>query len=208
MKKLLVVLLVSLSAVVARADARSSELLARLQQTLKSYKGYEVAFSGYAFGLDAVAGRCVVSGDKYYLSLMGVEVFSDGKLKYEVYPQTREVHINKVDPKDRDISSNPAKAFDYLDGFFTHSYLGTETYRGVKCEAVELRPTKTAFYKALKLYIDSSTGLPAGVVYNNEISAESIDVKITKLAELKTVDPGVFAFDKSKYKDYDVIDFR
>jgi hypothetical protein len=61
--------LLSLIPLLTRADATSEELLDRMRQTISSYASYEVRFTASGGLFSDIAGRCIVSGKKYYLDL-------------------------------------------------------------------------------------------------------------------------------------------
>ena len=118
-----------------RADDRSSELLGRLAAAIRALGAYSVQFE-VAAGEQRYAGHYDVSGDAYYMTVNGAEVYSDGQTRYEVSPERREVIIDAVDTSSRNLLNNPTRAFDFLDGQFASEYLG-ERPEGV---AVRLTP--------------------------------------------------------------------
>lgn len=200
-----------LTAVVAGADERSSALLDRLSSLIGGYGNYRVEFTVYVLGLapQQIEGYYLVNGDKYYITVEDREIYCDGKLKYEVSGADREVTLDRVDPADRNILSNPTRAFEFLDGAFTHAYRGEATADGKRCDEVVLHPSdKTLGLSEVTLDVDRATGLPVRLSYRLEGSDAPIGIGIDRIVPGAAADPAVFVFDRSRYKGFEIIDFR
>ena len=78
---------------------------------------YETEFAVTA-GDQCVTGRYVVAGDRYYIAVGDVEAFADGQVRREVDNRHREVTLVAVETENRNILSDPAHAFDLLDGAY------------------------------------------------------------------------------------------
>ena len=64
-------------------------------------------------------GLFMVDGNGYYLSLGVMEVYSDGKLRYEVNNERKEATIDRVDLESHDLLTNPTNAFRFAaDEFY------------------------------------------------------------------------------------------
>lgn len=199
-----------LSALIGSADTRSSQIMERMASIIKQYGQYQVEF---AFRADAasqpVTGRCVVQGDKYYLSAEGMEVYCDGKVKYEVNNGYKEVTVDRVDPADKSILANPAKVFDFPDAMFSHSYSAAGNVGTSKCDMITLKPKDTdSAIVEITLSVDQSTGLPLRISYRLDGVSSAVSVDIYSIKRLESVPAAQFTFDKSKYKSFEIIDFR
>ena len=201
--------LVLVTALSARADAKSKALLDKLTAMINGYKSYEVLFTvrmDKEFG--DLEGRIVVSGNRYSVSVNGGEVFFDGKVRQTYNAQDNEVVIETPDPADNNILSNPARFFRFYDQDFNHAYKGTAPVDGKTADLVTLTPKAPgAGYTSIQLQLDPATSLPLGVVYNMEGSAAA-RIKIRKITPNVAVTAATFSFDKAKHKGVEVIDFR
>jgi len=201
-------------ALAGRANDRSTAILQKISTTLNGYKHYEVAFSFVVRNSPSdvspsMAGSYVVSGEKYYVDLDVHEVYCDGTTKYEVDKQNREITIDRVNPADRSFLANPTRAFEFLDGTFTHRLDEEQSYGGKICDVVELTAVeRSSGLNDARLYVDRQTGLPVGMVYYIDGSSSEVDVTVKKITPLPSVDPKVFIFSRSRYKDFEWIDFR
>ena len=197
-----------------RADDRSTDILQKISATLNGYQHYEVVFSFVVRDSPSdvspsMAGSYLVSGEKYYVDLDMREVYCDGKTKYEVDKQNREVTIDRVNPADRTFLANPTRAFEFLDGSFTHQLGDPQHYGGKNCDMVALTAVeKLSGLSHARLYVDRATGLPAGVVYAIDESSSEIDVTVKQITPFPSINPKRFVFERSRYKGFELIDFR
>ena len=192
------------------ADDRSDALLAALSGKIESLGDYEVAFRVVVKEQGSVSGVYVVSGDKYYIRVEDREVFCDGKTRCEVSHADKEVTIDRVDPNDRNILSNPTKAFEFADDQFRHTYVGEQVGEGRRCDAIALEPTFSgASFSDVLLLVDRATGLPMLLQYKMDGSSDEVSVIVERFGPTAAkVDPSRFSLNRSKYKGYEFIDFR
>jgi len=209
MKKILIIVLVLLS-VAARADESSQRALAAMSAAIKALGTYEMRFTVSAGSeMAPMEGVVVVSGDRYSIALPTGELFGDEKTACRIDPESKTATLMPVDPKDRSILSNPARAFDLLDGTFTHRDAGPAKIFGRNTTEIELIPVdRTLPLKKLMLYIDSGTSLPVAARYGIEGLNATVSVEIKSMKSLPQVDASKFIFDKKRYKGYEIIDLR
>ncbi len=209
MKKILFISLILLCTA-AHADERSKALLTKMGAAIRGWKQYQVEFTLHAGEASKpIPGNFKVSGQKYYLSVEDREVYCDGTIKYEVNRTDKEVTVDQVDPKDKSILANPTRAFDFSDDVFTHSYGGQTTFGGKKCDVVILRARSADDpILEIKLMLDAASGLPAAVSYRMENVSEPVQIDVTSIKPAEVLPESQFRFDRSKYKGYEVIDFR
>lgn len=202
-KKTLLIVVAMLSAMSVFADGRSDELLKALQQKAAAFGDYRVAFKVTIDG-QSMTGTYEVSGQRYHMSTADVEVFCDGKVKYEVNSLDEEVLIDAVDPGDRTILGNPTHMFDFLDGSYTHSYVGKATLKDGEADKIEL----TGAEGKLNVFLNVKTGLPSRISYFLDNLNTDAVVDVESITPNVRIDPTAFNFDPARYKDFEIIDFR
>ena len=79
---------------------------------------------------DGVQGRIVVNGDRYRVEVNGSELYCDGKLLYTFRADEDEVTIERPDPGDRSLLSNPPRFFRLEGDDFEVAYKGREDAGG------------------------------------------------------------------------------
>ncbi len=186
----------------AVADTRSTQIIERMGATIKGWKNYAVEFRLEAS--QQVEGRYVVGGERYYLQVEQTEVYCDGRTRWEVNNAYREVTIDRVDPKDKSILSNPTQVFDFPDAAFSHTFGGIE--RGG--EAIVLTPKNSGNIQQIKLLVDPASGLPKAVEYRLDQASEPIRIEVVSIGPEANLPASRFIFDKAKYPGFEIIDFR
>jgi outer membrane lipoprotein-sorting protein len=184
-------------------DNDTKALIGRLSEQMRSMENYEVSFAVKS-GDQKIKGYYAVSGEKYYISIGDAEVFCDGEARYEVNAQNKEVTVDAVDTKSHNILTNPTRAFDFIDGEFNFTTVGTEN--GI----TTVKLTSTAENAALGVIfvaLDAATAQPRSLTY--DVDGAQIIIEIASIDELTgMVDISMFTFDKNNYRGYEIVDFR
>lgn len=152
---------------------------------------------------DMLYGRVMVDGDSYYMSLEGMEVYSDGKLRYEINNERREVTEDRVDLSSHDLLTNPTRAFQFAPEEFDMSLRFSQND---EVAVVELRPRDEALgitSIALAMVSDDSDRLrPRQLLYNYD--GESVVISFEEYAFAEWSLP---RWDEDDYKTYDIVSF-
>lgn len=186
----------------AVADGRSDGVLARLSEKLRTWKSYSASFEVEAEG-NEISGFYAVDGDKYYMVTDGYKVICDGRVRYEINHNDEEVIVDYADPDDRNILSNPTRAFEFAGDQFT----GVYSQEG-ELDVVALTPRNGASaLERITLKISRGKGVPVSISYLSEGLSDEVLVTITGFGQGYPKD-SEFTFDKNRYKGYEVIDFR
>ena len=209
MRKLIYMLLLSLTAATVRADDKSAGLLKSLSAKIGGYGSYEVAFTAKMEGeFEDVDGVIVVNGDRYYVKVNDSELFFDGKVRYTYNHNDNEVVIENAVSGDNSFLSNPSRFFRLYDKDFTSAYQGTSAVAGRTAERVRLTPVDPdAGYAYMILTIDPATKLPLMIEYVDE-GGSTVHIRINKVTPEVPAPAEMFTFDRNKHKGVEVIDFR
>lgn len=207
MKKLLFTILMISCSLPAVADGRADGVLRKLTAKIAAMGDYTAEFEVSAEG-NRITGIYAVNGDKYYMETSEYEVVCDGRTRWEINHSDEEVLIDNPDPADRNILSNPTRAFEFAPDIFVSAYKGEEQRSGKTADIVELKPRDTKSpLQRITLVVDRTTGLPVEMRYLSDGLSEDVVVRMVKI-EAGLPKKAVFAFDRSKYKGYDIVDFR
>ena len=204
MKKVIAFIFTLLCVINAWAqDSDAKALIGRLSEQMRSMENYEVSFAVKS-GDQKIKGYYAVSGEKYYISIGDAEVFCDGGARYEVNAQNKEDTVDAVDTKSHNILTNPTRAFDFIDGEFNFTTVGSEN--GI----TTVKLTSTAENAALGVIfvaLDAATAQPRSLTY--DVDGAQIIIEIASIDELTgMVDISMFTFDKNNYRGYEIVDFR
>lgn len=199
MKKWILSLSALLLTLSAAADGRSSELLARLKETVGAMPGYRVDFAVEAEG-KTFSGFYQVRGESYYMALGEAEVYCDGQVRREVDPSKREVVVDRVDLSSRNILNNPTRAFSLLDGSFAHETLSEE---GGVATLLLVPSAPEAGISRLTIELDTHTRLPRRMIYDADGEPVAILIR-----SFRPDSSPLKLFDAGNYPSFELIDFR
>lgn len=182
------------------AAGRAAGIVKGLADAFGAMEGYTVSFAVTA-GEHTSQGRYAVEGERYYLTLGDAEVFSDGALRYEVDNRRREITIDRVDTRSRNILNNPVRAFDFLGSDFRSELLWERGGRA----AVVLTPVAESGTAVGRITVTVSTASMRPLVLTYDYDGERIGVMIESVGPL---DGPLRRFDRADYAGYEFIDFR
>jgi outer membrane lipoprotein-sorting protein len=191
-------LFLGLSAVAQTAD-NAKDVVADLAQYITKLGRYEATFK-LQVGDYVAEGRYMVEGNAYHIIVgSAAEVYCDGKVRYEVDKEREEVNIDVVDASSRNILDNPTRCFDFVGS----DYRATVVAQDEKQITLKLVSTDEKVEGEIFLTVDAATYTPKEIEYC--LYDERFNVKILSLAKSKSF---LSKFDRSRYRNYEIIDFR
>ena len=146
-------------------------------------------------------GYFMVEGDAYYISLGIMEVYSDGKLRYEINNERKEVVEDRVNLEACDLLSNPTRAFTFVPQEFSSEVTSATNER----VTLMLTPKSDAMgIDSITLTLErrGSKVAPVAISYDYDGDAISIVLREADSAEVKLP-----RWDKSAYRAYDIVSF-
>lgn len=184
---------------VAQTATDAKGALAGLKQYIAKLGRYEATFS-LQVGDYKAEGRYMVDGNSYHIVVGdAAEVYCDGKVRYEVDKEREEVNIDVVDASSHNILDNPTRCFDFVGS----DYSAIVAERGEEQLTLKLVSTDEKVEGEIFLTVDATTYTPKEIEYR--LYDERFNVKILSLAKSKS---SPAKFDRSLYRNYEIIDFR
>lgn len=200
----IITIVVFLFASLASVSAQGAEeLLTKLDNSLGERYAMHitVTMSDQANGDTNLNGYFMVEGDAYYITLGVMEVYSDGKLRYEINNERKEVVEDRVNLESCDLLSNPTRAFTFVPKEFSSEVVSRADNRVV----VRLTPKGEAMgIDSIELTLEESGSkvLPVAICYDYDGDKVSI-----ALAMADTADMELPRWSKSAYRAYDIVSF-
>ena len=150
---------------------------------------------------DQLSGYFMVEGDGYYISLGVMEVYSDGKLRYEINNERKEVVEDRVNLESVDLLSNPTRAFSFLPEEFSAKVVKSSNTGAV----VSLVPKSddlgiTAILSSLER--KGAKVVPSKVSYDYDGDLVTITLTMLDASDLT-----LRKWDKTAYRAYDIVSF-
>lgn len=198
MRKMLILFSALMVGFFALADEGALTAMQRVARYVESLGRYRVDFALKSGDFSAKGYYCV-DGDAYYMNLGSAEIYSDGKTRYEVDHDRKEVNIDVVDLSSHNILDNPTRCFDFVSSDYN-----VES-RAVATERVEfsLTPRKRETEGIIRVWANVKTGAPLALQY--ELYDEVVMVDILSIDKNK--EP-VISYRASNFRGYEIIDFR
>ena len=192
---LLVVALICAVNVSAQSSAR--DWIDGLNYTLDDR--YALFMKVDAYG-EQMNGYFIVDKDSYYIQLGAMEVYSDGKLRYEVNNQRKEVTEDRVNLDSRDLLTNPTRAFAFVEEEFKAT-ISESIHNGVILKLIPKQDADiTAVYVSV-VWRDNRI-IPLAIKYDYD--GEEVAIALV----MADVDSAVMPrWNKSNYKTYDMVSF-
>lgn len=208
-KTLVVGLALMLSVLSVRADEKSKSLLSSLAAEMAAYKSYEIEFTSSMKGeFDDLDGTVIVSGERYYMSTPGMEIFFDGESIWTYTHDLKQV-VREKPRTGTNLLDNPVRFFKLYDEDFDHAYRGRTTWNGRSVDLVELKPRRSGEnYSSIVLRLDASTHRPLSLSCRVEGSSSPLEIVVRQLTPNVPVSDARFRFDARAHKGVEVVDFR
>ena len=200
MRRLLLTLCVLHCAVALSAQTTARQWLERLDASL----GERYAMTLHIDMTNAeqpLIGYMMIDGDSFYLTLGAMEVYSDGKLRYEVNNERKEVAEDRVNLSSADLLSNPTRAFEFVGEQFDVALLSANA-TAVELHIKPLDADMGISNIALSLKVAGGKVLPDAIVYDYD--GEVVDIN---LEMVDTKDKSLPRWSKDKYRAYDIVSF-
>jgi hypothetical protein len=199
MKKILILFAAIFSTLGVVSAQSAEEWLAKLDNSLGERYAMHIAV---AVAEEApLNGYFMVESDAYYISLGIMEVYSDGKLRYEINNERKEVVEDRVNLEACDLLSNPTRAFTFVPQEFSFEVTSATNER----VTLKLTPKSDAMgidSITLTLQRSGSKVMPVAISYDYDGDAISIVLSAADSAEAKLP-----RWDKSSYRAYDIVSF-
>lgn len=187
----------------AMAQTTAREWLDRLDASLGARYAMQlyVALGEVRNVADQYSGYFIVDGDAYYMNLGVMEVYSDGKLRYEVNNERKEVTEDRVNLEAVDLLSNPTRAFDFVDEEYdvrVVSVAGDVATLELKPKSADLGITAIL----LTLQREGRSVIPTLIRYDYE--GDEIRIELTMVDATSAPMP---RWDAKSYRAYDIVSF-
>ncbi|MGB0916953.1 MAG: LolA family protein [Flavobacteriales bacterium] len=200
----------------AQSDEKSKSILKAVSETHKAYKDISVEFDYTLENKDAGindtrSGKLALNGDKFYLQLMGQDIYSDGKIVWYVMKEDLEVHIKSIAEFKEETELDPANFFNQYDNGYKSKFQAEELKDGKTLNVVDLFPEDPGKkpYSRIRMAINKSNN---HVSYSKTFGKDGTNY-LLEVKSMKT-DAGLpvedFVFNQAQFEadDYDVVDFR
>lgn len=211
MKKLTAIFFAGILAFNANAqeDEKAKSILDKLSAKTKSYTTIKADFTytmiNKTDGInESQNGKIDIKGDKYFLSIQGQDVISDGKNIWTFLKESDEVQINSMSEDEED-GISPNKIFTLYEKGFKYKFVEDKN----NIETVNLYPkeAESKGYHRITLFIDKVKNEIKEVKVFGKDGTET-SYKIKSFNTNTSISDAHFTFDKTKHPNVEIIDLR
>ncbi len=192
-------------------DPKAKSLLDKAASVMESKKGMEINFTIEVLNMrndkrESFDGNALLKGDKFKLSLRGVDTYFDGKTQSVHMVKEKEVTISTPDKEDlKDL--NPILLMKSYQTDYKMRYIGADNYEGKLCEEVELYPNDlNSEFSIVNLMFEKKSMMLQNITLRGK-SGVHTHLKVTKITQKEIVDSD-FTFDAKKFPGVEVVDLR
>ena len=198
----------------AQAQPDGAELIIEFSKRMQTYQtiSADITFTlenlqeGFT---DSHEGEFLLKGKKYFLNLMGMEVFFNGTTKWQFIPDANEVTISSALPdEEASFLDDPTLIFRDYEENFKKRFMGERQERGIALYEVDLYPEDLSVpYSIIKITFVKNTYEPKSVRYQGKDGINYI-IDIKNFKSNIPANDQKFNFDVSKHRGIEVIDLR
>ncbi len=195
-----------------KSDPDAKKILDAVSTKFKTFASPQASFTyqvenAQGKALSTKRGTVVMKGNKFKVSMEGMEIFSDGRTVWNYDKSANEVTVNNLNEGGSGMT--PQKIFtNFYDRDFFYKLNGTKTVAGKSIQEVELTPTdKTRPYHKVYVWVDKG----ANTIYSArflEKSGGRYSYTVNSIKPRASVGDNEFVFNKSKYPGVEVVDLR
>ena len=213
MKKIFIITLtalISLGSFAQEVDTKAKGILDKLSAKTKAYKTIKAEFqftlTNKTEGLnESQEGSLQIKGDKYFLSIAGQDVISNGKDIYTVLKDAEEVQINNVPEEDEEGFISPNTIFTLYEDGFKYKYVKEEN--GDHLINLYPKEVEDKDFHRIVLYVNKAKNQISKVkIFGKD--GTTTTYKIKSFIANSAIADTKFAFNKAKHPNYEVVDLR
>lgn len=216
MKRFFTLFLAASTALVASAQTKSDpdakKVLDAVSAKFRTYKTPQATFTytvenAQGKALSTQKGTVTMKGNKYRVTIPGMDIYSDGRTNWNYDKNANEVTIKEVDGASGELT--PQKLFtNFYDRDFLYKLNGEKKIAGKTVQEIELTPTnKNRPFHKVYLLVDKA----AKTLYSARIlekSGNRYSYTINSFKPTVAVTDAQFVFNKAKYPGVEVVDLR
>jgi outer membrane lipoprotein carrier protein len=193
-------------------DPAAKRVLDAVSAKFKTFKAPQAAFvyqveNAQGKVLSSKKGSVTMKGNRYRVSMDGLEIFSDGRTTWNYDKSANEVTVDNVNTAAS--AMTPQKLFtNFYDRDFYYKLNGDKKVGARTLQEIELTPTdKTRPYHKIYVMVDKATN----TIYSArflEKSGSRYTYTINTMKQDAPVADAYFTFDKAKYPGVEIVDLR
>ena len=198
----------------AQVDQKARQILEQASEKMQSFQTISATFSFTMENTkmnihDKNNGSLLMKGNKYQVKLpeMGMQVFSDGKTVWNYMKEANQVTISNSGEEGQGVI-DPTTIFNVYQEGYSYKFIEDKTVNGKVISYVELVPLdKTKEFSKMVAGIEKEKQLIFSLVTHGK-DGNQYGIYVSDFKSNQPIADTEFIFDKSKFGDVEVVDFR
>jgi outer membrane lipoprotein carrier protein len=198
----------------AQVDQKARQILEQASKNMQSFQTISITFT---FTMENAkmniheknSGLLLMKGEKYQVKLpdMGMQVFSDGKTVWNYMKEANQVTISDAGEEDQGVI-DPTTIFNVYQEGFTYKFIEDKSVNGKVISFVELVPLdKTKEFSKMVAGIEKDKQVIFSLVTYGK-DGNQYGIYVNDFKSNQSIADSDFVFDKAKFGDVEVVDFR
>jgi chaperone LolA len=195
-----------------KSDPTAKKALDAVSNKFRTFKAPQAAFvykveNAQGKVLSQKKGSVTMKGNRFRVSMDGMEIYSDGRTTWNYDKSANEVTVDNVNTAAS--AMTPQKLFtNFYDKDFYYKENGTKKEGNRNLQEIELTPVdKSKPYHKVYVLIDKATNTIYSAKFLEKTGGR-YSYTVTSLKQDATVADTYFTFDKSKFPGVEVVDLR
>lgn len=209
---MLIISLFLFSALTMGQDEKAGSILDRMSEQTRSAPSVSIDFTVIMSSLqddiiEEFDGRLTLKGEKYRVTVSGMESWFDGTSVYTYMTDVNEVMISDPD-EDGGLLSSPSRLFNIYSEEFRYRFIGESNLSGRVLYEIDLHPLDLEQdFHTVKLFIDSADNFIQSAVIAGK-DGHRYTFLVNEFTSSKEVPDSFFVFNKQDYPGVEIIDMR
>ncbi len=210
---LLIILLVSQSLSFAQTAPLGKDLVKSFSERMLSYKSVVAQMDFTIENLqeeisETFPGTLKLRGESYYLELMEMQVYFNGKTKWQFIPAANEVTISEPAWLEGGFFENPTQIFRDYEKDFKSRFIGEKVINKQMMYEVDLYPEDISEpFSIIKITFKKENLEPVFIKYQGRDGVNYL-IEIKQFKTTEVLEDREFVFVPEKYKNIIVVDLR
>jgi len=196
----------------SRQDPLAGKILDEVGKKFKKMAGFSAEFTHDSENnsgetIRSQKGKIYVSGNKYRLITGNTTLVCDGKTVWSADSKTREVTISDYEPEPDDIT--PERIYTFYQKGFKYLFIGEVKAKACIWQTIDLEPDNIKKeVSKIRLFVDkNSRSIMKWILFERGSNDREV-FEILKFTPVTKVDANLFAYSKSQFPGFKVVDLR
>ncbi|MDY0197988.1 MAG: outer membrane lipoprotein carrier protein LolA [Tenuifilaceae bacterium] len=195
----------------AQTAPLGKDLVKGFSEKMQAYESIKAEFTFTLENLqegfsDTHKGNLKFKGKSYFLELMGMQVYFDGKTKWQYIPEANEVTISEPTSLDGGFFDDPTQIFRSYEQDFKSKFMGEKIEKKVSLYEVDLYPEDISVpYSIIKIIFKKQNLEPVSIKYQGKDGINYI-IDVKTFSGNQNLKDNEFTFTPAEHKGIVIVD--